>query len=279
MAFRNVLSVAGAEIRLLMRSGAMWKLTGIHCALLVAALLLAWPTPERLASASPPYTLKWLLLTEAGALAYVSLALSSDSFGWGEQERLRPPQWVAYGEVSAWAVLAGRLLALWYVHAYLAFTALPVLVLAHGTSPIPFADLAAWSAAALAVLTLLGVLGLLIGSRFHERSARMIAVDTVCLLVAVALIISSNRGAEPSEGPYFYLNPARVLAYALDPSKAAAGPLPDAGFSWPLWWALQGGLLLFAVSVTAVQLQRWVRREPPPPVRGGPPSRREKGAR
>lgn len=279
LGIRTAVTVAGAEIRLLMRTGALWKLTGIHCALLVAALLLVWPTPERLVSASPPLTFKWLLLTEAVALGYVTLALSSDSLRWGETERLRPPHWVAYGDASPWAVLAGRIAALWYVYIYLVLTALPVFILAHGVSPIPAGTTAAWAAAALAVLTLLGVIGLLIGSRFHERSTRMIAVDTVCLLIVVALIILGNRGTEPSEGLYFYLNPARVLEYALDPPQATAGARRAAALSWPLWWALQGGLLLFGVSVTAVQLQRWVRREPPPPVRGRPIPEREKGKR
>lgn len=276
MAFKASLTVLGAEIRLLSRSGALWKLTGVHCALLVAALLLAWPTPERLASASPPFTLKWILLTEVAALAYVTLALSSDSLRWGESERLRPPHWVVYGAASAWAVLAGRILALWCVLAYLSLTALPILILGHGASPIPLTDLAAWAAAALAVLTVLGVVGLFIGSCFHERSTRMIAVDAVCLVIAVALIIVGNRGGDPSDGLFFYLNPARVLSYALDPPRVGASL--GAEISWPLWWALQIALLVLGLSTTSVQLQRWARREPPPPVKGIPPFDRSKGA-
>lgn len=258
-----------------MRSGAMWKLTGIHCALLVAALLLTWPTPERLASATPPFTLKWLLLTELVTLAYVTLVLTSDSLRWGEGERLRPAHWVAYGASPAWAVVAGRILALWYVLSFLTLTAFPIMVLAHGASPVPLGTLGAWSAAALGVLTFLGVIGLLIGCRFQERSTRLIAVDVVCLLIAIALIIVGDRGTEPSAGPMFYLNPTRPLTYILDSPGLTLGGGPDV--SWLLWWVLQIVLLLAAASVTVVQLKRWIRRQPPHVAARYPLSDRSKG--
>lgn len=278
MAFKTLLAVAGSEIRLLTRSGAMWKLTGIHCALLVAALLLTWPTPERVASATPPFTLKWLLLTELIALAYISLALTSDSFTWGEAERLRPPHWVAYGTSPAWAALTGRILALWYVIAFLALTALPLAVLAHGASPVPIRVLAAWTGAALSIMTLLGIAGLLIGCHITERSARMIAVDVACLAVAIALIAVGGRGDHPSDGLLFYLNPVKVLTYILDPPLRSVDGTLFPELSWVKWWALQAALHLIAFALTTVQLKRWIRRQPPHRADGRALSHRSKGA-
>lgn len=266
MPVRQALAVARSEVRYLTRTGALWKLIGIHCALLVAALLLSWPPRERLASASPPFVLKWLLMTHLAALAYASLLLAADGVAWGEADRPRPVHWVAYGACPPWAAVAGRILSLWHVLALLTGTGLPLLVLAHGASPVPMATLGAWSAVALATLTLIGLIGLGIGCISAERATRLVGVDALALGVTALLFLLGSRGERPDDGLLFYLNPARVLSFLLDPT-APGGQTP---FSWPLWLGLYTALTLAATLFVIRGLRAWRRRSPPGPGGGAP---------
>lgn len=256
MGLNRILAVAASEVRLLNQSGALWKLTGLHGALLVATLLLTWPTAERLAAATPPFTLKWLLLVEIAALGYITLVLASDSLAWGEVERLRPVHWVAYGASPAWAALGGRIFALWYVLAQLGLTSLPVFVLAHGASPVPVTALGAWVAVALTTLTLLGVIGVGIGARFAERTNRRIAVDTFSLASALLLFAVSSKGNLPTDGLFFYLNPLKVAMYVVDPPFHSLEGAFFLGISWPWWLALYASVGLGLVGMVTFQLNR-----------------------
>ncbi len=273
---RKLLAVAIAETRLLSRYGALWKLAGVHSALLVAALLLTWPPAARLATAEPPFTLKWILLVEVTTLAYITLVLTSDSLPWGEAERIRPVHWVTYGASPAWAALGGRLVALWQVLALLAFTALPIFTMAHGASPVPAAALGAWTVVALTSLTLLGIVGVWIGSRFDERSNRRIAVDALALALAILLFAAGSKGDVPTDGLAFYLNPLKVMVYIVDPPMRAMMDESVPGISWPLWVILYAPVGIVLAALTTAQLTRELRAQanergkgsPPPPARG-----------
>ncbi|HLS91667.1 MAG TPA: hypothetical protein VK101_10475 [Limnochordia bacterium] len=277
MGLRKMLAVAISEIRLLSRHGALWKLAGVHSALLVATLLLTWPPAARLATAEPPFTLKWILLVEVTTLAYVTLVLASDSLPWGEAERIRPVHWVTYGASPAWAALGGRIIALWQVLALLAFTSLPIFTMAHGASPIPAAALGAWTVVALTSLTLLGIIGVWIGSRFDERSNRRIAVDALALALAILLFAAGSKGDAPTDGLAFYLNPLKVMVYVVDPPMRAMTDESVPEISWLLWFVLYAMMGAALAALATAQLKRELRVQAaqrgregpaPPPARG-----------
>lgn len=272
MAVRQMLAVARSEIRYLTRTGALWKLIGVHCALLAATLLLSWPPAERLTAFEPPQVLKWVLMAHVGALAYIILLLAADGVAWGEADRPRVVHWVAYGACPAWAAIAGRLLSLWHVLASLTAAALPLMILAHGASPIGAGSLLALAAVALVSLSIVGLIGLAVGCLSSDRSTRLIAVDAIALGIATLLFLLGSLGERPGDGLLFYLNPVKVLSFHLS-SEALRGEASS--FSWPLWLGLQGALSLSAGLLAARCLSSWKRR--PPPERAGGLEQREPG--
>ena len=197
-------------------------------------------------------------MIHAAALAYICLLLAADGVAWGDADRPRPVHWVAYGACSPWAAVVGKLLSLWHVVAFLTATSLPLIILAHGASPVELRRVWMSAMVAFASLTLVGLVGLFIGSLSSDRATRLIGVDAVSLGIAALLFLFGARGDGPEEGLFFYLNPAKILSYLLEPGRGEAS-----GVSWPIWLTLHSTLALLAAYAAVRGLRAW-RRQPPP---------------
>ncbi len=236
MALRQAAAVARSEIRYLTRTGALWKLTGLYTAAVTVTLLLAWPSRQALAVSAPPATLRWVFTVQLAALAYISLALAADGIAWGDADHPRPVHWVAYGACPPWAAVVGRLLALWYVQAYLAAAAVPLTVLAYGASPVTAGVLGLSGAIAFIALSVAGLAGLWIGGLSPTRSTRLVAVDAADLCGAMFVFLTSGPGAGPADGIVFYLNPFNMATLLME-RGAVYGGSPEhflAGLARPL---------------------------------------------
>lgn len=261
MALRQAAAVARSEIRYLTRTGALWKLTGLYTAAVTVTLLLAWPSRQALAVSAPPATLRWVFTVQLAALAYISLALAADGIAWGDADHPRPVHWVAYGACPPWAAVVGRLLALWYVQAYLAAAAVPLTVLAYGASPVTAGVLGLSGAIAFIALSVAGLAGLWMGGLSPTRSTRLVAVDALYLCGAMFVFLTSGPGAGPADGIVFYLNPFNMATLLME-RGALYGEARS--ISWPVWLGLYAALALAAGGLAVRSLRSW-RRQPPPP--------------
>jgi hypothetical protein len=251
------------------------RITIIHLAVALLAVLFGWPVAYRLGEARWAPALAWWAYAEMIMLTYLALALPADALI--REDEIRPGEWIGYGQASPLAVHLGQSVATLLALLFWLITSLPAALLGLLLSPSSPSRLLALAGFAFLLWAALSQVGAWIGVTIDSRPYRIVAVDLAFTGVMLGSLVVQAATAGRSAAPLF-AHPLQVTALILNVSVQqallgsaagslvglslpAASPPPSlAEIPWTSLVVIWGGVLVAAGTLTVLSLRQWRQR-------------------